>query len=236
MNQKKIAIFVEGQTERMFVTKLLQEITGYKNISIEIWEAKGSRNNRNITLINSIVVEDTPFFALLYDCGSESHVVSDIKKQHKSLIKRNFEKIIGLRDLYPKPLTDKQGIEDGIKGFLKPLIKNGIPISVILAIIEVEAWFLAEAMFFSKIDNRLTTDFILQNCGIDLINLDVEQRPHPSEDLNNIYRLIGKTYDKNKEQVKDIVEHLDYKFIYLELVNTVKQLEKLIKEIDSFLV
>ena len=214
MNQKKIAIFVEGQTERMFVTKLLQEIAGYKNISIDILQFQGNRRNRQPSQqINSEIREDTPFFALLYDCGSESHVVSDIKKQHESLIKRNFEKIIGLRDLYPKPLTDKQGIEDGIKGFLKPLIKNGIPISVILAIIEVEAWFLGEAMFFSKIDNRLTTDFILQNCGIDLINLDVEQRPHPSEDLNNIYRLIGKTYDKNKEQVKDIVEHLDYKFI-----------------------
>lgn len=236
MIQKKIAIFVEGQTEQLFIARLLEEIAGKKNISIDIRKFCGDRKNRESKQLDSKILKNTPFFALLYDCGSESHVVSDIKKQHESLIQGNYEKIIGLRDLYPKPFTHKKIIEDGIKGFLKPLIKNSIPISVILAIMEVEAWFLAEVKVFSKIDNRLTTDFILQNCGLDLININAEQRPDPSKDINHIYQLIGRNYDKNEEQVKDIVEYLDYEFIYLELVNTVKQLEKLIKEIDDFLV
>lgn len=236
MNQKKIAIFVEGQTEQLFITRLLQEIAGYKKISIEIWKAEGSKNNRKITKLKSNILQNSPFFALLYDCGSESQVVSDIKKQYESLIQGNYEKIIGLRDLYPKPLTAKKQIEDGIKGFLKPLIKKGIPISVILAIMEVEAWFLAEYQCFYKINNILTSDFILQKCGFDLVNMDVEQIPHPSEYLNNIYQLIGYSYTKNQQQIKQIVQCLDYKFICKDLVKKVKQLENLVKEIDSFLV
>jgi hypothetical protein len=43
-------------------------------------------------------------------------------------------------------------------------------------------------------------------------------------------KLIAPTY------LKDIVEHLDYEFIYLNLRYKVKQLGELIREIDDFLV
>jgi hypothetical protein len=55
----------------------------------------------------------------LYDCGCDSHVLSDIKKQHNSLTNNGYEKILGLRDLYPKPLENRTKVENGIKGFLK---------------------------------------------------------------------------------------------------------------------
>ena len=55
---------------------------------------------------------------------------------------------------------------------------------------EIEAWFLAEWHYLSKLDNRLIPDFILQELGLDLKNIDVEQRPHPSQDLDDIYQLI----------------------------------------------
>jgi hypothetical protein len=246
MNQKRIAIFVEGQTERIFVTKLLQEIAGYKKISIEIWKAEGSRNNRKIAPLKSDIVKTSSFFVLLHDCGSESHVISDIKKQYLNLSNKNYEKILGIRDLFPKSLSDKVVLEKSIKGDLKRYLKvlkespakiiNTLDINIILAIMEVEAWFLAEFNVFFEINNLLNTDFILQRCGIDLINIDVEQRPHPSRDLDNIYHLIGCDYTKNHEQVKDIVEHLDYEFIYLNLRYKVKQLGELIREIDDFLV
>jgi len=35
MSKKKLAIFVEGQTERILITRLLQEIAGYKKVSVE---------------------------------------------------------------------------------------------------------------------------------------------------------------------------------------------------------
>jgi hypothetical protein len=236
MTAKKIACFVEGQTEQIFVEKLFQEIAGYKKISIETYKFQGCKTNRRIQSLKPSIVQNAPFFVLLYDCSCDSQVVSDIRKQHESLTKNGYEKILGLRDLYPISLSRKGEVERGIRGFLKPLQKMGIPISINLAVMEVEAWFLAEWHYLSKLDNRLIPDFILQELGLDLRSIDVEQRPHPSQDLDNIYQLIGCKYDKSEKTSQEIITYLDYEFLYLELINRVQQLKGFIGEIDSFLV
>jgi hypothetical protein len=236
MTQKKIACFVEGQTEQIFVERLFQEIAGHKNISIETYKFQGRKANRKIQTLKLSTIKNAPFIVLLYDCGNDAHVVSDIIKQHQRLTKKGYEKILGLRDLYPKPLGKKEEIETGIRGILRPLQKRGVPISVILAVMEIEAWFLAEWHYFDKLDSRLTPDFILQELSLDLINTDVEKRPHPTEDLKDIYRLVSRKYDKNEKASQEIINNLDYEFLYLDLVNSVTQLKRFIDEIDSFLV
>ncbi|MEG4342877.1 DUF4276 family protein [Microcoleus sp. A003_D6] len=236
MTPKKIACFVEGQTEQIFVERLFQEIAGYKKISIETYKFQGGKANRIIQPLKLSTIKNAPFFVLLYDCGNDAHVVSDIRKQHQSLIENGYEKILGLRDLYPIPLGKKEEIETGIRGFLKPLQKIGVPISVILAVMEIEAWFLAEWNYFAKIDNRLTCDFIVQKCGLDLRIIDTEQRSRPSQDLDEIYRVVSRNYDKSEKTSQEIINNLDYELLYLHLVNSVNQLKRFIDEIDSFLV
>ncbi|MEM9541386.1 MAG: hypothetical protein AAGA60_18045 [Cyanobacteria bacterium P01_E01_bin.42] len=170
------------------------------------------------------------------------HVVSDIRKQDLSLSKSGYQKIIGLRDLYPKALAEKrkleQSIDGAIKGFLKisnPDKTIRIPIRVILAVMEIEAWFLAEHNFLARLDERLTPDFILKHYGFDLRTIDIETREHPSQDLDEIYQLIDRTYNKSLRTAQEIVAYLDYKSLYLELAKTVPQLQKLIDEIDRFM-
>ena len=236
MLQKKLAIFVEGQTERIFITRLLQEIAGYKKVSVEVYQVRGDKANRKIQPLKSNLIEVAPFFILLYDCGCDSHVLSDIKKQHNSLTNNGYEKILGLRDLYPETLENRTKVENGIKGFLKTLRqKNGIPISMILVIMEIEAWFLGEYSFLTKIDSCLTSNFILHNLGFDLNALDVEQIPHPSEALNKIYQLIQRSYHKSETTVEEIASLLNYEFMYLHLVDKIKQLKQLIDAINLFL-
>ncbi|MGK7883123.1 MAG: hypothetical protein AB4057_00665, partial [Crocosphaera sp.] len=96
-------------------------------------------------------------------------------------------------------------------------------------------WFLAEYSFLSKIDKRLTSEFILKKHGLNLRKIDIEKRPHPSDDLDKIYQLIGLKYEKTKEQVTEIVESINYQLVLSEVVNKVTQLQLLIKEIDDFL-
>ena len=236
MLQKKLAIFVEGQTERILITRLLQEIAGYKKVSVEVYQVRGDKANRKIQRLKSNSIEVAPFFVLLYDCGCDSHVLSDIKKQYVSLTDKGYEKILGLRDLYPEPLENRTKVENGIKGFLKPLLQNkGIPISMILVIMEIEAWFLGEYSFLTKIDSCLTSKFILDNLGFDLNVLDVEQIPHPSQVLDRIYQLIQRSYDKSETTVEEIASLLNYEFIYLHLVEKIKQLKQLIDAINLFL-
>ncbi len=168
----KIACLVEGQTEQIFVERLFQEIAGYKKISIETFKFQGGKDNRIIQSLKPSIVKDAPFFVILYNCDCDSQVLSDIRKQQESLRNSGYEKFLGLRNLSPHPLEKKQEIEKGIRGFLKLLQHKGIPIPMNLAVREIEAWFLAEWNYWSKIYNRLLCDFILEKCGLDLRIID----------------------------------------------------------------
>jgi hypothetical protein len=74
---------------------------------------------------------------------------------------------------------------------------------------EVEAWFIAEHTHFQRIEQSLTVEFILDNLGID-IRSDAEALPHPAADLNSIYELVGRTYDKRKMTVEELVQNIDF--------------------------
>jgi len=230
---KRLAIFVEGQTEQIFVRKLLEEIAGEKNIKIVDKSLRGRQKFRILTLLKDEPQSfETKFYVLLYDSGSDSSVVSDIREQHSSLTKEGYEKIIGLRDLYPKLITEQETFEKGLKHSLP---KNGIPTYIVLAVMEVEAWFLSEWNHFAKIDASLTVDRIHRELGFHPENEDMEKRSHPSEDLDNIYQLVGQFYQKNKNQVNTIVSNLDFEFLYLNLLTKVLSLKQFVGQIDSFL-
>ena len=116
MTPKKIACFVEGQTEQIFVERLFQEIAGYKEIDIETYKIQGCKGNRRIQSLKQSIKKDAPFFVLLYNCDCDSQVHSDIKNEYESLTNSGYEKILGLRDLYPRSLSEKGKVEGGIKG------------------------------------------------------------------------------------------------------------------------
>ena len=65
----RIAIFVEGQTEQIFIEKLLQEIAGKKNIAIEKTKARFGRmkQRRYIPIEAFIPNTNHRFYALIVD-------------------------------------------------------------------------------------------------------------------------------------------------------------------------
>ena len=108
-----------------------------------------------------------------------------------------------------------------------------IPVQFILAIMEIEAWFLAEATHYPKIDPSITVEAIKARLGFDPENDDMQQRDAPADDLNNCYAIGGKTYKKHK--AKDTVDALDFALIYMEICNKLDYLKRLITSIDDFL-
>lgn len=232
---KRLAIFVEGQTEQIFVSKLLIEIAGEKNILIGQEKAsKNKKGQRVFTIISaSSKISDQKYYVLIRDCGSENNVKSDILDSYKSLTQKNYEKILGLRDVYPSKFKDISKLESGLKYGLptKPILIN-----ILLAIMEVEAWFLAETSHFSRIHPSLTLDRIKKALHFDPTTINVEQRYHPSKDLDDIYRLVGLAYNKKKANVQRTVKKLDYNILYCGLKAKVKNLGMFIGEIDAFLV
>ncbi len=237
---KKIAFFVEGQTEQLFINKLLIEIAGQKNIAIDLrqWRGGSSTPKQEIFIPQTLsyTIPQSPIYeALIYDCGGDDKVKSDILDQITNLASNGYEEIIGIRDLFPLPLTDLRKLESGLQ-FIPPNSRPlPIPFQIIVAVNEIEAWFLAECSHFERIDSKLTNLFIRSIVPFDPCTDDMTLRLNPAIDLKTIYQQVGKSYTKSINQVERTVNCLDYANLYLNVKNSITKLNDLISKIDNFL-
>lgn len=230
----KLAIFVEGQTEQLFAEKLLVEIAGAKKLRIEKRKARGGRKNkRRLRLLETTAVDSQQeYFLLIVDCGEDERVGSDIRERYGNLVAQGYQAIIGIRDVFPQEREDIPKLREGLRYKLRT---GPIEVLFVLAIMEIEAWFIAEHTHFARISDELTTERIKASIGFDPSTDDVELRDHPSQDLHEIYNLAGYFYKKSKTDVERTVDALDYARIYLALGKRLNDLQNLIERIDLFL-
>jgi len=95
----KLAIFVEGQTEQIFVEKLVRYLGSHRNISIQVQRLEGGSKNRPRTMINisgTDEVTNQEFLILIMDCGQDERVKSDIIERYNGLIASGYQAIIGI--------------------------------------------------------------------------------------------------------------------------------------------
>ena len=228
----KVAFFVEGQTELIFVEKLLKEYFGEKNLAIETQRMRGGSNSPiTITRLSaSNSSDETKYFVLITDCGGDTTVKSYVLDQRDSLIRANYSAIIGLLDLYPRTQEEFHKYHYGL--YFR-VAQNPIPIDFAISVMEIESWFIGEYSHFPKIDDQLTIELINQNLGIDVTTMNYEIIDKPSETLNEIYKLVNKSYSKNKDKAERTVNCLDYSRVYFELpdqISSLKNFIELVKE------
>lgn len=229
----KLAIFVEGYTEVVFVERLIEEIAGKNRVSIQHTKIRGgSKVPRKMKIIKAArVLPRQEYYVLLFDCGGDEQVKSRIREEQDNLTKKGYSRIIGIRDVRPKfAYGDIPKLEENLPKYIKTKLA---PVTFILEIMEIEAWFLAEATHYPRIEPAITVAAIKTNLGFDPENDDLEQRPCPSDDLNACYAIGGKTY--MKRHVKVTVDALDYALIYTDLRSKINYLDRLISVIDTFL-
>jgi hypothetical protein len=151
-----------------------------------------------------------------------------------NLRSKGYEMIVGLRDLYPIPISDLERLEKGLR-FLPNKLKADAPyFDIVIAIHEIEAWFMAETNHFRKIDKRLTGRFIRERLGFDPYSINSESRVHPAKDLDNIYRLVGKSYTKKYNTTLRIVNKLDFNNIRQQVRYEANSLNRLMNVIERF--
>ncbi len=228
MTNKKLAIFVEGQTEVIFTEKLIIEILGHKNVSINSVKAR-----QGLAEISASKFDEQSFYVLIFDCEGDDSVKSQILEKREALIKNQFDSIIGLRDVYPIESNNIQRLEMGLKTGVPT--KN-ISISIFIAKMEVEAWFLQESNHYRKIHPSLTDKHILQKTNFCPSTHNAEDVYHPAELLNKIYNLAGFSYKKNKRQTTRTVQSLDYEELYINLPSSLPYLKKFIDYLDAFFI
>jgi len=231
----KLAVFVEGQTEQLFVQRLVQEVAGHHNVAMEMRKASGGGRSgvaRRYIHLESSDARRKQFFVLIVDSATDNRVASDIRDQYESLVEKGYSRVLGLRDVYPESRSDIPRLRRAVD---RVLPKGSVTVDIVLAIMEIEAWFLAEYTHFERLDTGLTLEKVNNAIGTDAQTLDVENIAHPSETLNTVYQFVGRGYRKKKDQVSDIVDALDYVRLYVELPERVSVLKCLCDHFDLFL-
>lgn len=228
----KLAVFVEGLTEILFVEKLIEEIAGQQKVLIEQRRIRGGSNALRTSITINAARPNTgqKYYVLLFDCGGDEAVKTRVREEHENLTRSGYSRIIGLRDV--RPTYTYAEIPQLERGLLRYIRTSLIPVTFILSIMEIEAWFLAEATHYPRIDLNITVSAIRERLGFDPENDDMEQRGHPANDLNNCYAIGGKSYQKGR---RTTVDALDYALVYIHLVNKFSHLKQLTSLIDGFL-
>ena len=232
---KRLAVFVEGQTEQTFVAKLLLEVAGAKRLHIEKRKAYGGHvQKRHMYLIEaSRPSADQKYYALIVDCGADNRVASDIREQYSSLVARGYTDIVGIRDVYPE--VSRQNIPKLRRGMQYAVKTTPVNPLFVLAVMEIEAWFIAEYTHFPRIDSSLTCQVISQRTGFDPATADSQSLAEPAADLDRIYSIAGLHYHKTRTDVQRTVNALDYGRCYLEMPQRIPDLQALVRLIDAFL-
>jgi len=231
---KRIAIFVEGQTEQIFIHKLVREILGEDKVSIIMKRSLGGAKIPKQEIVRGASFSRSPdYYVLINDCGADNRVKSEIIENLDNLSEKGYKYIIGVRDLYPLHENDYLRLEKGMNflpkkyGLFRDIMK------IIIIIQEVETWFLAETNHYKKVDKRLNGPFINKYLGFNPFTMDVTHRRHPSKDLNDIYRLVGKSYTKRHWQVEKLVNKLDFENVMRNLKYDIPSLGELVNTLEN---
>lgn len=230
----KLAVFVEGYTEILFAERLISEIAGSKNISIEQRKIRGgSRVRRTFSVIQAAEQLGTEkYYVLLVDCGGDALVKTRILEEHQNFSNNGYQKIIGIRDVRPDfTYEDIPKLEINLKKYIKTSL---IPVEFILSVMEIEAWFLADFKHYPKIHPLISHEAVKINLGFDPQSEDMTLRLTPASDLHSVYSLGNAKYETSEDVVRTI-NALDFPTIYLELKEKIPNLHQLCTSIDEFL-
>jgi hypothetical protein len=210
---KKIAIFVEGQTELIFTRELLLKCYEWQNIWVECYSLFNDRDLNPVEY--SFPNQDAEFYYQIINIGNDTKVLSSLLKREKYLFSANqaFDKIIGLRDMYSKEYreTAKSSIiKDEINqkfinshnATIERFSENPDKVNFHFAIMELETWLLGINGIFSDFNEELTTEKIEEELEVNLEEIDPEKEVfHPAKLISEIMSLVNESYDKKKGEV-----------------------------------
>lgn len=231
----KIAFFVEGRTEQVFLRTLIEEIFGRGRIDItSVKHDGGSTSGRSLMRIDASRRRPTAdFFALIVDCGGDSKVASEIRDGYSGLVKAGYSAIIGIRDAYPD--VQKHEVKQLLAGMAYAVKTKPIRPQFIVSVMEVEAWFISEHTHFPRIRPALTCERISAALGFDPRSDDSEDLEHPSENLHLMYGLVGLAYRKSHRHVERTVDALDYAEVYVGLPEKHVGFKVLVESVHEFM-
>lgn len=224
---KKIAVFTEGQTEWIFAQRLIEYMAKARNLSVAI---KAIKTITNISARPPL--GDVEYVFMVLDCTGGDRVLSSIRENAQELKNAGYSLVIGIMDVFP---CSNENIANLKKMRRRAVSKLPISANVFPAVMEVEAWFIAEETHFVRISPMLTVDVINRIAGIDVTNESTEIIPRPSETLDKIYHHAGLNRDKSRAWTIKIVSALDFTNMCGKVRTRSRSLDELLSCLDSVL-
>jgi len=227
---KKVAVFVEGWTEFFFVARLIEEMAGFGRVHLRMEHQHGGTPH----LYRKVGApeEAAEIEVLLMNCCGDGKVKSYILERRQLLINRGYSFVIGLQDLFPKPLGDWEKFEAGLNQDLDddPRVK----IVMALQVMEAEAWFLNESKHYEKIHPRLTIPYVKAVAEFDPLSDPAETKvPHPAKLLDRIYKSVDLGYAKRESEVRRTVDALDYEELFVTVRAMSKSLSGFLSQLET---
>lgn len=213
---RKIAVFLEGQTELITTREFLLKKYSYV-VNIDCFQQFKEGNTRPVEYSYKC-----PFSEVYYELinvGNDQKVLSAILEREKSIFLNGYEKIIGLRDMYSKVYRElSNGIIDQELNFkiitndqetIRKKSVNSSKIFFCFSIMEIESWFLGIQNLFLRLHQGLSVDFIRNRLNFDLSIVDPEFHFfHPAKTFSDIFELQNLSYDKRKGDIEAICKHM----------------------------
>lgn len=235
MNNRRLAVFVEGQTELIFVREFLKQWYGY-DVNIVGFDCYNLLAKEFRDAEYKYGSEDSENYFMLVNVGNDNSVLSSIIGRLKFLRNKGFQLIVGLRDMYSsqyiKDAKNHEIVDEVSQKHLNSVnevlrnVEDGVFVNFHFAIMEVEAWFIGIDGFIERLDRHLTRDTVRQNLNINFDDDPEKTIFHPAAELGKIYALIGKQYDKHKSDISSVMSLLtndDFlRLIYSGKCNTFK--------------
>lgn len=241
MNKRKIAVFVEGQAEYIFVRDFLCCWYEYNadKLGIECLALRADNFNKVPYPFGSRESEN---FYQIVNVGNDKSVMSKMIKESERLSNVGFHLIVGLSDMYgddyhkaSRNRTINKELNFRFMQTRQDIIEHSSQKNKLrfhFAIMEVEAWILGMHEALQKIDSKLTPEWIAGQLQIDIMADPEVTYYHPALILDKVYRLAGKKYGKHEGDIHQITSVID-KESYLQLLNSGKcpSFKSFIKEI-----
>lgn len=211
MHRKKIAIYVEGQTEQVLINHLILtrwKYTGIKILNIKL-QSYQDRPCKVPNFIPGIIDEHTILF-LITDVDGVGSLTSAIANRANNQQKNGFE-IIGLRDLSAQDFHDLPSnvnkIDKILQSFKIALQRSDSEqsgkIELFFAAMTIEAWLLAFTGAVSKWAKTSEENILKQ-----FSNVNLEEIPSPSRLLEQIGNTARKRDPKSFHEVKSFVSEI----------------------------
>lgn len=209
MNVRKVALFVEGLAEQVFVRDFLIKWYDWDINKVGLACYKLHAGNEYEAPYQHGTVDSENYFQI-FNVGNDSSVLSVMLDRADRLHNAGYSLVVGLRDMFSKVYHQKtfqknneriidpelnerfiQSAKEEMEASSKPL-----ELQMHYAIMEVEAWLLGMSKFMEHLQD---------------INDPETDIYHPAEKLKELMEDMGSGYDKHSKDIESIIGNLDKK-------------------------